>query len=130
MTLLDFKKGGEIIMVNRKKGYHQLRQKDFDEIRLLLDKGIATKIIMAATGRSDGLIYTLKNFKTFAEYKASNRAKSKKEVVPAKVTASETGKSDDKTIVALLERIAEALELMEAHWRPLPSDQKKRFKLF
>ena len=110
--------------------YKTMKKKDFEEIRLLIERGIAPKIIRAATGRSQGTVGRVNRSKTWEEYQNSlkelNEKYHKKDVLVKELVEDE--KPDTHTtatagdIYVLLERIADALELMEAHWRPLKNE--------
>lgn len=97
--------------------------KDFTTIKTMLDVGVKPTLVVKSTGRSTGTVYAVSKSKTFEEFREFWHRYQKKEATPVGtgVTSSSVknytiGGTEDEYI-KLLTRIAEALELMEGHWR-------------
>ena len=116
------------------KKYKHLSQEEYDRIKKMTDAGLTPSQIKAITGRSSVTAGYIKRSTDMDSYYEISRsyARSKNETTPGKRVVSkreERGKryeTVDSSTIALLTRIAIALEKMEQHWQP--TDEKKRFK--
>jgi IS30 family transposase len=107
-----------------KKGKH-LTQKEFDQLKALVMTGVSVSKLSEVTGRSRSTLQKIKECETLRGYKEltqryldrSNENKAKKETTPTKEVVSKFVPEIPDTTLALLERIAIALEKMEVHWR-------------
>jgi hypothetical protein len=124
-----------------RKHFTMVKVKDYDQMKTLLKVGLNMAKVMEVTGRSYNTVSDVNKTTDFNDYRTTRHNGylawlAKKNGVNKKTAPlfSETvlskkpvTKADDQTI-ALLERIANALELMEGHWRPMAD--KKRFRIF
>ncbi len=105
-----------------KKHKNRLEPNDFDQIKLLLEKGFTNRQIKEIIGWSGGVIYEIKRFKTFEEYEeyketmrqriAASKARhmglrSEAEILPSKPAETLDYQTE---VLSLLKRIANALE--------------------
>lgn len=119
-------------MIKRK--FKQVTLKEYKAIKSMLDAEVARGIVGQPTARLWPTVKFIEKSTSFENFKIISRSTVKKVapiIAPVRaIIGSEVVKQkEEQSIIPLLTRIVEALELMEGHWRPI-ENQPKRFKLF
>lgn len=102
-----------------------MTNKDFDNIKQLINLGLSVKQISEITGWSKTTISSVKNFDDVESYREHHKARVAKYRVPTE-SVETAGETSEKYKMPELERIADALEaLVEAFNDTKESGKKK-----